>query len=66
MRLADRRTDAIEAGIAAAAISAKVRNSQEIDPTTPFASSVGSAKPARFAIIPANAEAKDCAIIWFV
>ena len=44
-------------------IKASEKNSQEIDLTTPVAPSIESAKPARFAIVPANAEKEAVAII---
>src|SRR5439155_20838866 len=52
--LRESRTDITEAGSAAAAIREKERNSQETALTTSIGPSVGSAKPARFAIIPAR------------
>jgi hypothetical protein len=52
---ADRRTETTETGIAAA-IKARETNSQEIDLRIPVPPSMDSAKPARFAIIPANAD----------
>ena len=61
----DSRTERIDTGIAAAASAEKETNTHTTDRTTTLGPST-SPNPARFAIIPAKAEAKAEAIIWFV
>jgi hypothetical protein len=58
----ERRTDMIEKGIDMAEIRDRQTNKHRTDVTIPDFPSVGSAKPARFVIIPANAEKNVIAI----
>src|SRR5262249_22413606 len=62
----ERRTARTEIGTDSAAKRAKVKNRHEIAAIVPPGSRAGFPKPPRLAIIPARAEANDCAIIWLV
>src|SRR5215475_6339407 len=62
----DSLMDISETGNAPAATSAKAKNTHATALTTAAEPTEGSANPARFAIIPASADANEFAIIWFV
>lgn len=61
-RIVASRTDTIEIGIDIAEINARQTNSHEIEVIIPAFPSIVLAKPARLAIIPANAEKNVIAI----